>query len=436
MIDTVERALNAFNIVKASVGAEGTSISLVEALSLKACALRGRIQTHRKMGAIYFAHLLDTSHQSMQIVFKRNITEDFEKIKLAVGDIIQVEGRLWVSQKGEPSVEVLTVQVVRQSLHPFPDKFHGLANDRGSRWLSAMTTPNNAPHSPRGVVLERARLLSSLRSFMASEGFLEVETPTLSRAASGAQARCFWTHHNDLNTDFALRIAPETFLKRYVGAGFDKVFEIGKVFRNEGTSSAHLQEFTVIEWYSAWDSYVDNFIRFKAFLEFYIPDDVVYQGTRLSFLYIPVRYYKDLFPSHLDPFQMDPKEADLYFKTHIRPNITQPMFVMDYPAAMCPLAKRKDTNPLVAEQWQLIVMGMEVVKCYSELTDPVLQRSVFEEQLQRKTKGDEEAVELEEDFLNCMEHGMPPMSGLGMGLDRLLSIICDTPHIKDIVFFS
>jgi lysyl-tRNA synthetase class 2 len=112
------------------------------------------------------------------------------------------------------------------------------------------------------------------------------------------------------------------------------------------------------------------------------------------------------------------------------------MFVMDYPAAMCPLAKRKDTNPLVAEQWQLIVMGMEVVKCYSELTDPVLQRSIFEEQLQRKTKGDEEAVELEEDFLNCMEHGMPPMSGLGMGLDRLLSIVCDTPHIKDIVFFS
>ena len=271
---------------------------------------------------------------------------------------------------------------------------------------------------------------------------MEVETPVLTPQASGAQARPFITHHNALDADFYLRIAPETYLKRMTVAGFDRVFEIGKQFRNEGIDPSHLQEFTSLEWYASYWDYCDNMGFFRNMLA-YLWQQFAFQNNddvkvKLNaWLTAPVVKYRDLFMEHTgrNPDDMSAKDADLMFKTAVRPKLIDPIFVVDYPAHMSPMAARHPHDPNTVQQWQFIVEGWEVVKCYTELTDPVLQRQLLEAQMQERAAGDDEAMMIEEDFLECMEHGMPPQSGCGVGIDRMVSLLFGVSNLRDVVFF-
>jgi lysyl-tRNA synthetase class 2 len=247
-------------------------------------------------------------------------------------------------------------------------------------------------------------------------------------------AKPFTTHHNALGADLFLRIAPETYLKRAVAAGFDKVFEIGKNFRNEGIDPSHLQEFTSVEWYSAYNSSRDNLFLFMRLLD-RIFDDL---NKHNPWATMTVKSYREIFAEFTggtNPDSLSPENADAIFKTKVRPNLTGAWVITDYPAHLSPMAARTPGDSNTADQWQFIVDGWEVVKCYTELTDPVLQRQLLEEQALAKAGGNEEAMALEEDFLECMEHGMPPMSGIGIGIDRLVCLITGQKTLRDVVLF-
>ncbi|MGA1308259.1 MAG: amino acid--tRNA ligase-related protein, partial [Candidatus Kapaibacteriota bacterium] len=322
----------------------------------------------------------------------------------------------------------------------FPDKWHGMTDPeliRRKRWLECATVPQS-----RKLFRNRSRLIQSIRSYLDVKDFMEVETPILTPQASGAQARPFITHHNALDTDLYMRIAPETYLKRMTAAGFDRVYEIGKQFRNEGIDASHLQEFTSLEWYASYWDYLDNMDLFRNMLfhiwkAFNAPGNEEIQNKLQSWHQAPIVNYRELFMQHtgLNPDDMTCREADQLFKTDVRPKLHDPIFVIDYPAHMSPMAARHPEDSKTVEQWQFIVEGWEVVKCYTELTDPVLQRQLLEVQMQERANGDDEAMMIEEDFLECMEHGMPPQSGCGIGIDRMASLLFGVSNLRDVVFF-
>jgi len=409
-------------------------------------SLMGRVLGYRRMGGVSFGHICDNSDIKIQFCFnKREVAEETYKVWSGsphLGDIIGISGRMWTSSTGERTVLVTKAfEVLRRAEAPFPDKWNGVQDPelaRRKRWLQCAIDPKT-----RATFRTRSHLISQIRAFLDDESFMEVETPVLTPQASGASARPFVTHHNALDSNFYLRIAPETYLKRMVAAGFDKVFELGKQFRNEGMDPSHLQEFTSVEWYAANFDYMDNLELFSNLLRFLLESSghgngtLEYHGQTLDFSNIPVTTYRDLFQLYGggNPDLMTSREADTFFKTNIRPRLIQPIYVTDYPAHMSPMAGRKMSDANTVEQWQLIVNGWEIVKCYTELTDPGLQRQLLEEQTQARTAGDEEAMMLEEDFLECMEHGMPPMSGLGMGVDRLVCLFTDEENLRDVVFF-
>ncbi len=409
-------------------------------------SLMGRVLSYRRMGGVSFGHVCDNSDIKIQFCFnKREIPEETYKAWSGsphLGDIVGISGRMWTSSTGERTVLITKdFEVLRQSVTPFPDKWNGVQDPelaRRKRWLRCAIDPKT-----RITFRTRSRLISQIRAFLDDKAFMEVETPVLTPQVSGAAARPFVTHHNALDSDFYLRIAPETYLKRMIAGGFDKVFELGKQFRNEGMDPSHLQEFTSVEWYAANFDYMDNMELFNNLLHrlmttFGHEDGILeYCGISLNFSHIPVATFRSLFQQYggRDPNEMTSQEADAFFKTTIRPNLIQPIYVIDYPAHMSPMADRKSEDTYTAEQWQLIVNGWEIVKCYTELTDPVLQRQLLEEQAMARSAGDEEAMMLEEDFLECMEHGMPPMSGLGIGIDRLVCLFANEENLRDAVFF-
>jgi lysyl-tRNA synthetase class 2 len=402
----------------------------------------GRVLSYRKMGGVAFGHIVDNSDQKLQFAFnKRDLgSEVFAdwSSQPKIGDIVGLCGKLGRTSTNELTLMVTEAYTTLQAAGPgFPDKFHGITDveaQRRKRWLVCATEPEQ-----RKVFRLRSKVIQQLREILDVNDYMEVETPILTPQASGALAKPFITHHNALDADFYLRIAPETYLKRMVAGGFDRVFEIGKQFRNEGTDPSHLQEFTSLEWYAAYQDYNDNLNMFRSVMRQLAHQFNEYEirSKLMAWVNAPVVSYRDLFMvyTNKDVDTLPAKEIDLLFKLEVRPNLVDPIYVIDYPAHLSPMAHRKACDPATVEQWQFIVDGWELVKCYSELTDAKLQRELLEEQAEQRVSGDEETMMLEEDFLDAMEKGMPVMSGLGLGLDRMIAILAGVQNLRDVVYF-
>jgi lysyl-tRNA synthetase, class II len=432
------------------------------------CRVAGRVMLWRTFGSLIFATLRDRSG-TIQISLKRNEmdAERFAELKgsVKIGDFLGVDGVRWTTDKGEPTVGALDVEVLSVATRPLPDKWAGLSNPEvrlRKRYLDLLTSEET-----RHRFQVRTRLITAIRAFLDSHGFMEVETPILQPAASGAAARPFVTHHNALDRDLFLRISPETYLKRTVAGSLERVYEIGRNFRNEGIDSSHLQEFTMLEWYASYWDYRDNMAFLQEMLREVVPAAVgsavvTFDGVELDFgAEFPeidyrqavrevtgidlsvVRTHGELLtavrervPALVDgSYPTYASLVDALYKRTVRPNLVAPCFLSRHPAELVPLARRSDDDPSVLDMFQLLVSGWEVVKAYSELIDPVEQRARLEEQTAMREAGDTETMMLEEDFIEAMEYGMPPMSGLGLGIDRLTALITDASTLRDTVLF-
>jgi lysyl-tRNA synthetase class 2 len=384
---------------------------------------------------------------------------------IRMGDFIGVEGYRYITGKGEPTLGARTVTVLQRSLEPMPDKWAGVVDTDvryRKRYLDLLGNPES-----RQRFLVRSRLIAFIRRWLDERGFLEVETPMLQAAASGAAARPFSTHHNALDRDFYLRISPETYLKRVVAGGFDRVYEIGRNFRNEGIDTSHLQEFTMLEWYAAYWDYTDNMTAVRELIVAALEEvtrstTVEFDGVTLDFgAEWPVIDYRtavrDATGIDLAVVRdVDTLKAeiagrgiaddlgdtvsygalvDLLYKRTVRPSLVQPCFLVHHPAELVPLARRNDDDPSVLDMFQVVVAGWEIVKAYSELVDPVEQEERLLDQVRLREAGDDETMMMEDDFIEAMRHGMPPMSGLGLGIDRFVALATGAPTLRDVVLF-
>lgn len=431
--------------------------------------LAGRVTALRWLGKLMFGRIYDIDGEIQFSMSREELGEEtyrFMKANVDLGDFIGITGELYHTTAGELTVKVSAYEILSKALRPLPEKFHGLTDMETryrQRYLDII-----ANEDTRRTMKMRFKMLRLIRDYLNDNGFTEVETPIMQVVASGAAARPFITHHNALDADFYLRIAPELFLKQTIAAGFDRVFELGKNFRNEGMDAMHLQEFTMLEWYAAyWDFHKNIDFSWKM-IQKIIMDlrgtlQIEYQGTQLDFskyeeidytarmnelLGVDILEFKDadalkaqlasagMFPAdELEPLKSVPAIVDYVFKRKVRDQIINPAIVYNYPAYMIPLARRNDKDGRRIDIFQLIVCGAELIKAYSELVDPIIQRAAFEEQAKNKAAGDDEAFDLDEDFLRAMEHGMPPISGLGLGIDRFFSIIADAPTLRDVILF-
>ena len=434
----------------------------------KSVSVCGRIISYRDFGKFGFMKLYDINGTLQISISKNEFGEEYNELKkiLDVGDFIGVRGTIYTTKTGQKTVKSDDITLLSKSLRPLAEKFHGITDPEAvtkQRYLDIISNENS-----RDTFKKRIIILKSIREYLQNNGFVELETPILQNIACGANARPFITHHNTLNEDFYLRIAPELYLKKAVAAGFDKVFEIGKNFRNEGMDSSHLQEFTMIEWYAAYWDYLKN-MDFSCNLLKHLVGTINgdlkldYQGINLDFSKFDKVSYIEEISNFLNRNILDFDDVnevksilksnnifteqelnsansmasiiDLIFKRKIRPYIIQPTIMYDYPSYMVPLARPNDKDSRVLDMFQIIVNSWELAKCYSELVNPIKQREEFEKQMRDKLNGDEEAMELDESFLLAMEHGMPPMSGLGMGIDRLVALLTNNPSLRDVVLF-
>lgn len=431
--------------------------------------LAGRVTALRWLGKLMFGRIYDIDGEIQFSMSREEIGEEqykFMKANVDLGDFIGITGTLYHTTAGELTVKVSGYDILSKALRPLPEKFHGLTDMETryrQRYLDIISNEDT-----RRTMKMRFRMLRLIRDYLNENGFVEVETPIMQVVASGAAARPFITHHNALDADFFLRIAPELFLKQTIAAGFDRVYELGKNFRNEGMDAMHLQEFTMLEWYAAyWDFHKNidfswNMIQ-KIIMDLRGTLQIEYQGTKLDFskyekidytarmnelLGVDILEFDDantlkanlvaagMFPAdELEPLKSVPAIVDYVFKRKVRDQIINPAVVYNYPAYMIPLARRNDADGRRIDIFQLIVCGAELIKAYSELVDPIVQREAFEQQARNKAAGDDEAFDLDEDFLRAMEHGMPPISGLGLGIDRFFSIIADAPTLRDVILF-
>ena len=434
-----------------------------------AVKLAGRVTALRWLGKLMFGRIYDIDGEIQFSMSREELGEEnykFMKANVDLGDFIGITGELYHTTAGELTVKVSHYDVLSKALRPLPEKFHGLTDMETryrQRYLDII-----ANEDTRRTMKMRFRMMRLIRDYLNNNGFVEVETPIMQVVASGAAARPFVTHHNALDADFYLRIAPELFLKQTIAAGFDRVFELGKNFRNEGMDAMHLQEFTMLEWYAAYWDFNKNIDFSWEMIQKIIMDlrgtlQIEYQGTQLDFskyeridytarmnelLGVDILEFNDadtlksnlvaadMFPAQeLEPLKSVPAIVDYVFKRKVRDQIINPAIVYNYPAYMIPLARRNDADGRRIDIFQLIVCGAELIKAYSELVDPLHQRAAFEQQAKNKAAGDDEAFDLDEDFLRAMEHGMPPISGLGLGIDRFFSIIADAPTLRDVILF-
>ena len=429
-------------------------------------SIAGRLMGFRGHGGLTFADLKDGT-AAIQVIFREDVLgknpyADIAKY-LDIGDFISVTGTPFKTKRGERSVEVRKYQMIAKSLRTLPEKWHGLQDVEERyrrRYLDILMNED-----VRGIFTARAKILSAVRAYLEREGFIEVETPVLQNIAGGAAARPFKTHLNALDLDMYLRISPELYLKRLLVGGFDKVYELGRSFRNEGVDFAHSPEFTMLEFYWAYSDYKEGMKFTEKFLSSLVKDvlgkkkleyegkAIDFSGTweRLEFRSLLQRYAKVDYDAHdasglrkqaeklgvkIDKKIYSKAEvADQIYKKIILPNIVRPTFVIHYPSEMLPLAKPLDGNPAYAASFQLVVAGWELVKAYSELNDPVLQRKFFEEQERLKRKGDEEAHTMDEDFVEALEYGMPPALGLGLGIDRLTALLAGVHSLREVILF-
>lgn len=434
----------------------------------KSVSICGRIIGYRDFGKFVFMNLYDINGTLQISISKNEFGEEYNKLKkmLDIGDFVGVKGKIYTTKTGQKTVKSDNITLLSKSLRPLAEKFHGITDPdivAKQRYLDIISNEDS-----RDSFKKRIIILKLIREYLQSNGFVELETPILQNIACGANAKPFITHHNSLNEDFYLRISPELYLKKAIAAGFDKVFEIGKNFRNEGMDRSHLQEFTMIEWYAAYWDYLKN-MDFSCELLKHLVGTINgdlkldYQGINLDFSkfdkvsYIEevsnflkrnildfenVNEVKSILKSNNIFTEQELNSAnsmasiiDLIFKRKIRPYIIQPTIMYDYPSYMVPLARPNDNDPRVLDMFQIIVNSWELAKCYSELVNPIKQREELEKQMRNKINGDEEAMELDECFLLAMEHGMPPMSGLGMGIDRLVSLLTNNSSLRDVVLF-
>lgn len=446
-------------------------IGLAEAKAAKDGAkiqTAGRIMSIRTMGKIAFAHLEDFSGK-LQIVIKDDEVGPAE-FKFFVdhfdlGDFIGVSGEKFITQKGEPSILVKKMEMLAKALLPLPDKWSGLKDKEiryRQRYLDLIVNPE-----VRAVFVLRSKIIDVIRTYLKADGFLEVETPALQPIYGGASATPFTTHLNALDIDLFLAISPELYLKRLVVGGFEKVFTIGKNFRNEGIDKFHNPEFTMMEFYLAYADYeklmaMTEELLAKIFKELGIGDKFEYQGEQLDFSKIKKIKFRDLILAKTgidiekeNDFEklkkaiqakkikeVDIKGANHYgalldelYKRVVRPGIVQPIFLTDYPVEMIALAKRSEVSPRFINTFQLIVCGSELIKAYDELNDPVDQENRLKEQATLLHSGDSEAMPMDEDFLNALKHGMPPTAGYGLGIDRLVMILANQPSVRDVILF-
>ena len=430
----------------------------------------GRIVFMRKMGKLSFLKLRDLEG-SLQVSIKIDIVGEekyqFFKSMIDVGDFIGVEGEMFTTQTGEKTLRADSFTFLGKALRPLPEKFHGLTDIEDKYRQRYVDLISN--ESSRKVFLGRSKLYSFIHQYLGENGFLQVETPIMQSAVCGASARPFYTHHNALDIDLNLRIAPETYLKQCIAAGFDRVYEVAKCFRNEGMDTEHLQEFTQVEWYASYWNFEDNLVFYQNFIrnlmmELVGTTTIEYQGNVLDFGkdFTRINYVEKLteilgfnFLDITEPEELKAKiiatnlftEKDLedyhslsqiidfVYKKTIRAGIVEPTVIYNYPAVLIPLARRNDKDKRIIDVFQVVAGGTELCKAYSELVDPFVQRQAFEDQLKAKEQGDDETMEIDESFMGAMEQGMPPISGLGFGIDRLLMLIYDVPSIRDVVLF-
>ena len=428
-------------------------------------AIAGRVTSLRDHGKVSFAHLQDSSGK-IQVYLSRDTVgpERFDRWReLDIGDHVGVEGSLFRTRTGELTVRARTFQLLSKSLRPLPEKWHGLTDVETryrQRYLDLIANVQVAE-----TFKTRSRLIAEMRRFFDTRGFLEVETPMMQPIAGGAMARPFITHHNALHLTLYLRIAPELYLKRLLVGGFDRVYEINRSFRNEGISTQHNPEFTMLEFYQAYADYRD----LMALTEELLPQlakgitgdlDVTYQGQRISFA--PPWPRLSLEDALVERAGLDAnalktdtgaretaarhrvavapgwgkgKVVGELFDALVGPKLFQPTFIVDFPAELSPLAKAKPGEPDVVQRFELYAGGMEIANAYSELNDPREQRARFLEQSRRREAGDLEAHTLDEDFLRALEYGMPPAAGEGIGIDRLAMLFTDSPSIRDVILF-
>ncbi len=432
-------------------------------------SLTGRIRLMRDMGKAAFAQIEDGTGR-MQIYFRINdIGEDaYKTLKLLdIGDFVQVRGFLFITRTGERTLHVREYRILAKGLRPLPEKYHGLEDvevRQRKRYLDLVANGEEA----RQIFVIRSRTISAMRRYLDEHGFLEVETPILQPLYGGATARPFITHHNTLDRDLFLRIAVELYLKRLIVGGFERVYEIGRDFRNEGIDRSHNPEFTMMECYQAYADYND-IMRLVEEMICYIAEEVkgsvriTYQGTEIDltppwnrlrlldaieeFTGIDVNRYPDkeslAAAMREHGYEADPKLGrgrlidDLKGIMFRMGNaaLRQALFLTDYPLDVSPLAKQHNEIPGLVERFQPFVGGLELGNAFTELNDPLDQRDRFEDQMRQRVQGDEEAQVLDEDFLEALEVGMPPTGGLGIGVDRLVMLLSDQESIRDVILF-
>ncbi len=428
-------------------------------------SVAGRLLTLRLHGKSAFAHLGDQEGR-LQIYLKQDILgpEAFQKIlqRLDLGDIIGVSGPVFRTKTGELTVQVKRLELLTKALLPPPEKWHGLKDVETryrQRYLDLMSNPEVFQ-----VFLKRSRLVSEIRRFFEEQDYLEVETPILQPLAGGAAAKPFVTHHNALDLELYLRIAPELYLKRLLVGGFEKVFELNRNFRNEGISVKHNPEFTMVEAYQAYADgpammELTERLVARAARALCGGTRVTYQGQELNLeppfqrmtMADSVRHFAGVDPESLDEAGWASRLAHLpagrlaglgpgqrleeLFAHAVEPRLIQPVFITDYPLEISPLAKKKPGSEDITDRFELFIFGREMANGFSELNDPLDQERRFLEQLKARERGDEEAHRMDEDFVCALKHGMPPAGGMGLGVDRLAMLLTDSASIRDVILF-
>lgn len=435
-----------------------------EAYEGKIVSVAGRIMSKRGHGKIMFLDLQD-SQGRIQLFARKDVLEDsYEDVKAwDIGDIVGIKGEVFTTKAGEISIRLTSAALLSKSLQILPEKFHGLKDmdlRYRQRYVDLIVNPEN-----REVFIKRSKIIKAVREYLDNLGFLEVDTPILGTVAGGANARPFLTHHNALDIDMQLRIANELFLKRLIVGGFDKVYEMGKMFRNEGIDTRHNPEFTNIELYQAYTDY-EEMMRITENLFAYVAEKVLgsakinYQGVDLDLtppwkritMHDAVKEYAGI---DFDDIKTDEEALELakehginpeafwtkghvlseLFEKYCEEKLVQPTFVLGHPVEISPLSKRNPVHPEITQRFEAFINTWEFANAFSELNDPIDQKERFEKQLADKEEGDDEAHPMDYDFINALEVGLPPTGGLGIGIDRMIMLLTDQASIRDVLLF-